>query len=63
LQLTELRAAEPSSLGPVKNNQDRLLPLKRVQIDGFALNRKPADVRREGLKLNLSLKCEKQSEN
>ena len=51
LQLAELRAAEPSSLSPVENNQNRLLALKRIQVDACALNRKTADVRCDPLNL------------
>jgi hypothetical protein len=45
LQLAELRAAEPSSLCPIKDYENRLLALEGIQTDGRALNRKPADVR------------------
>jgi len=38
LQLTELRAAKPSSLGPVEDYQHRLLAFKGTQIDGCSLN-------------------------
>jgi hypothetical protein len=59
LQLTELLAAEPSSLSPVEDNQDRLLSLERAQVDGRALNRKSTDVGRE----TLGLKRKQQSQN
>jgi len=60
LQLTELRAAEPSTLGPVKDDQDRLLALELTQIHGASLNRESADIRGNGARLNacLSLKRE-----
>jgi hypothetical protein len=38
LQLTELRAAEPSSLSPIKDDKNRFLTLERIQIDGRTLN-------------------------
>jgi hypothetical protein len=38
LQLAELRATEPSSLGPIKDHQNRLFALKGIQIHGLALN-------------------------
>jgi hypothetical protein len=51
LQLTELRAAEPSSLRPVKDDQDRLLAFERIQADGRTLDRKTTDVGCDALNL------------
>ena len=51
LQLTELRTAEPSSLSPVEDNQDRLLSPVRIQVDRHALDRKPRDLGRHALNL------------
>ena len=56
LQLTELRAAEPSSLRPVKHHQNALLTLEGIQINSRALNRKTHDVRGHALNLH----CQKQ---
>ena len=59
LQLTELRAAEPSSLGPVKDDQNVLLALKRIQVDRRALDRKTGDIWSHALNLHR----QKQSNN
>jgi hypothetical protein len=59
LQLTELLAAKPSSLGPIKNNQNVPLAFERIQADGRTLDRKPRDVRRRAL----NLKGKKKSDN
>ena len=59
LQLTELRAAVPSSLSPIKDHENRLLALEGIQAHGRTLNRKPSDVRSDALRL----KREQQSEN
>jgi len=62
LQLTELRAAEPSGLGPVENHQNRLLALEQIQVHRRTLNRKSGDV--WGHLLNLdALQAKQQSEN
>jgi len=52
LQLAELRAAEPSSLSPVKDDQDGLLTLKGIQVDRRALDGKAGDVRGHALNLH-----------
>ena len=44
LQLAELRAAEPSVMGPVENQKNVLLSLVEIQIHTGSLNRKPRDV-------------------
>ena len=59
LQLTELRAAEPSSLGPVKDDQNGLFAFKRIQVDRRALDRKTGDIWSHALNLHR----QKQSNN
>jgi hypothetical protein len=59
LQLTELRATEPSSLSPIKDHQNRLFALKGIQIHGLALNRETSNVRGD----SLHLKREQQRKN
>lgn len=59
LQLTELRATEPSSLSPIKDHQNRLFALKGIQIHGLALNREASNVRGD----SLDLKREQQRKN
>jgi hypothetical protein len=51
LQLTELRAAKPSSLSPVKDDKNRFLAFKGIQTNRCALNGKPTDVRGHALGL------------
>ena len=59
LQLAELRAAEPSSLCPVKDHENAFLALEGIQINSRALNRKTHDVRGHAL----NLRCQKQRDN
>jgi hypothetical protein len=59
LQLAELRSTKPSSLRPVKDDQDRFLSFERIQIDALTLNREPGDVGCNAL----GLKCQQQSKN
>ena len=58
LQLAELRTAKPSSLGPIKYNENRLLTLVGIQVDSRTLHRKPCDVRRDALHLKGEQQCE-----
>jgi len=51
LQLTELRAAEPSSLSPVEDHYNRLLTFEGVQIDCRPLNREATDIWGDSLDL------------